>query len=225
MPESKHGNLYQVEHPLVTHYLTLLRSSECVHNQYRRCIRHLSVFLAYEALRTIELPSTTVRVHTQLGDVVDDQPQIESEKLSLVSVLRGGLIATDAIHELLPRAPIAHFGTSGDKGNIPSIDYERLPKDMEELDCIIVEPRIETGGTSIAILRRLKEIHSTHKQIVFVNIVCAPEGVFRILEEFPEISIVTASLEQGLSEQKEVIPGIGRVGDRLYETALRKRLG
>ncbi len=216
---SKH-NLYQANHPLISNYLTLLRSKECIHNQYRRCIRHLAVLLAYEALRIMHPPMTGIRIETPFGEVIDDQEMMMSEKMAIVAVLRGGMVPAAAILVILPRAPIVHIATSKSDNDVTKTTYERIPDDLDDKSCLIVQPRIETGDTTITILERIHEIRGSLDNTIVTNMVCAPEGITNVFSKYPNVPIVTASLEEGLNENLEVVPGIGRVGDRLYETDL-----
>jgi len=214
-------NVVEVKHILVQHLLTILSRDKCKHNQYRICLNQIYWFLAYEALRHFEVPTAKVDFMTPANAEVRDQDFILSGDIAIVAMMRGGMAPAASLNRVFPKAPVAHISTEGGKdGKKAKVVFKRMPRKMHEKKCLLIAPRIETGASVEAALRYIKKLRKNRSmsEIVAINVVCAPGGAARLLKVFPDVKIVTASLERGLNEAGEVLPGIGHTGERIYET-------
>ncbi|MEM9422514.1 MAG: uracil phosphoribosyltransferase [Pseudomonadota bacterium] len=219
------SSVYQTDHPLIEHFLTLMRDRRCPHAQFRNYLKQIYVLLAHETLvpPTFEVPTRQIEVDTP-SEVVAEGRIIKSEDMIIVSVMRSGIVPGAAVLELFPRAHLAHIGVQrNDKaGRPPKIYYEKYPlnsdgkPDMARHHCIILEPMISTGDTAIAVLKALEKARGHLQNAVFISLICAPDGLSRVVNKFPELKIVTASVEAGLSETNQILPGMGDASDRAY---------
>mmetsp|Transcript_29387 Transcript_29387/g.57353 ORF Transcript_29387/g.57353 Transcript_29387/m.57353 type:complete len:231 (-) Transcript_29387:3150-3842(-) len=216
-----HANLIEVKHIMVQHLLTILSRDKCKHNQYRLCLNQIYWFLAYEALRHFEVPTAKVDFMTPASAEVRNQDFILSGDIVIVAMMRGGMAPAASLNSLFPKSPVAHIGTEGGKdGGKAKVTFKRIPRKMHDKRCLLIAPRIETGASVEAALRYIKKMRKNRSmsEIVAINVVCAPEGAAHLLQVFPDVKIVTASLERGLNDAGEVLPGIGHTGERIYET-------
>lgn len=202
-----------VDHPLVQHKLTLMREKDTSTASFRQLLREISLLLAYEVTR--ELPVTNREIETPLMKM--QAPVIEGKKLALVSILRAGNGLMDGILELIPAARVGFVGLYRDEETLQPVQYyNKLPKRMEERTAIVVDPMLATGNSSAAAIDLVKE--SGAKNIRFLCLLAAPEGVARMKEAHPDVPIVTASLDEKLNELGYIIPGLGDAGDRMFGT-------
>jgi uracil phosphoribosyltransferase len=202
-----------VDHPLVQHKLTLMREKDTSTASFRQLLREISLLLAYEVTR--ELPVTNREIETPLMKM--QAPVIEGKKLALVSILRAGNGLMDGILELIPAARVGFVGLYRDEETLQPVQYyNKLPKRMEERTAIVVDPMLATGNSSAAAIDLVKE--SGAKNIRFLCLLAAPEGVARMKEAHPDVPIVTASLDEKLNELGYIVPGLGDAGDRMFGT-------
>lgn len=216
----KFPNVIQPDHIMIRHYLTLLRPDDSSHNQYRQALNHVCTFLTYEAFKTMEPPRDEVDLEVS-GVPAPNQAFIVSQDIVIIAMMRGGMAPAAHLSTLFPRASVAQMDVkSRKKKGATKLVYERVPKTFDGKKCLIIAPRIETGAACKTVLKHLRKHMGADRMrdIIIVNVVCAPEGAEALLQSFPEISIVTASIEHGLSSAREVIPGIGRTGERVYQT-------
>ncbi|MGH1415087.1 MAG: uracil phosphoribosyltransferase [Pelagimonas sp.] len=202
-----------VDHPLVQHKLTLMREKDTSTASFRQLLREISLLLAYEVTR--ELPVTQREIETPL--CTTQKPVIEGKKLALVSILRAGNGLMDGILELIPAARVGFVGLYRDEETLQPVQYyNKLPKRMEERTAIVVDPMLATGNSSAAAIDLVKQ--SGAKDIRFLCLLAAPEGVARMKEAHPDVPIVTASLDEKLNELGYIVPGLGDAGDRMFGT-------
>ncbi len=221
MTEHKFGNLIETDHVLIRHFLTILRRDSCKHNQFRLCLNQIYLFLTYEALRHFEINTASVDLITPARVEVTNQQFIRTGDIAIIAVVRGGMAPAATLNGIFPKAQLAHVATKGGKnGGKAEVVYDRMPEKLDDRKCLVIAPRIETGSSVLAVLEYIKKLRGDRSmsEVIVINIVCAPEGVKKLLQNFPTVKIVTASLEFGLNEDREVIPGIGRTGERVYET-------
>jgi len=206
-------HLTVVDHPLVQHKLTLMREQDTSTRSFRQLLREISLLLAYEVTR--DLPVTTRTIETPMCEM--DAPVIEGKKLALVSILRAGNGLLDGVLELIPAARIGFVGLYRDEETLQPVEYyNKLPKRMEERTAIVVDPMLATGNSSVAAIDLVKQ--SGAKNIIFLCLLAAPEGVARMKEAHPDVPIVTASLDEKLNEKGYIVPGLGDAGDRMFGT-------
>ncbi len=206
-------NLTVVSHPLVQHKLTLMREKDTSTASFRQLLREISLLLAYEVTR--ELPMTTKRIETPLEAM--DAPAIEGRKLALVSILRAGNGLLDGILELIPAARVGFIGLYRDPETLQPVQYYcKLPDHLEDRVCIVVDPMLATGNSSAAAVTLLKQ--SGARNIRFLCLLAAPEGIKRMQEVHPDVPIVTAAVDSHLNDHGYIVPGLGDAGDRMFGT-------
>ncbi len=206
-------HLTVVTHPLVQHKLSIMRDKETSTASFRRLLREISLLLAYEVTR--ELPMTTARIETPLCPM--DAPSIEGKKLALVSILRAGNGLLDGILELIPAARVGFVGLYRDPETLQPVQYYcKLPDHMEERVSIVVDPMLATGNSSAAAVDLLKKAGA--KDIRFLCLLAAPEGVARMKAAHPDVPIVTAAVDSHLNDHGYIVPGLGDAGDRMFGT-------
>ena len=206
-------HLTVVDHPLVQHKLTLMRQTNTSTGEFRRLLREISQLLAYEITR--ELPMTTKRISTPMVEM--DAPVLAGRKLALVSILRAGNGLLDGMLELIPSARVGFVGLYRDEETLEPVQYYfKAPSELDERMVIAVDPMLATGNSSAAAIDLLKEAGA--KNIRFLCLLAAPEGVARMKEAHPDVPIVTASLDEKLNEKGYIMPGLGDAGDRMFGT-------
>jgi len=202
-----------VDHPLVQHKLTLMRETKTSTSEFRQLLREISLLLAYEITR--DLPMTTRKIETPLEAL--DAPEIAGKKLALISILRAGNGLLDGILELVPAARVGFVGLYRDHETLQPVKYYfKVPTQLEDRITIVVDPMLATGNSSAAAIDMLKEAGA--KNIRFLCLLAAPEGVARMKEAHPDVPIVTASLDRQLNDIGYILPGLGDAGDRMFGT-------
>ena len=202
-----------VRHPLVQHKLTLMREKDTSTNSFRRLLREISQLLAYEITREMEM--TTKRIETPLCAM--DAPSIEGKKLVLVSILRAGNGLLDGILELVPAARVGFVGLYRDPETLQPVQYYyKVPQELDDRMVIVVDPMLATGNSSVAAVDLLKK--SGAKNIRFMCLLAAPEGIKRMQEAHPDVQIVTAAVDSHLNDHGYIVPGLGDAGDRMFGT-------
>ena len=206
-------HLTVVTHPLVQHKLSLMRDKTTSTASFRQLLREISLLLAYEVTR--ELPMTTMPIDTPLQPM--DAPVIEGKKLALISILRAGNGLLDGILELIPAARVGFVGLYRDPQTLQPVQYYcKLPEQMDERLSIVVDPMLATGNSSAAAIDLLKKAGA--RNIRFLCLLAAPEGVARMREAHPDVPIVTAALDSHLNDHGYIVPGLGDAGDRMFGT-------
>ena len=206
-------HLTVVDHPLVQHKLTLMRESRTSTAQFRQLLREISLLLAYEVTRGV--PMTTRTIETPMCSM--EAPQIEGKKLALVSILRAGNGLLDGILELIPAARVGFVGLYRDEETLQPVQYYfKVPTQLEDRTVIVVDPMLATGNSSAAAIDLIKQAGA--KDIRFLCLLAAPEGVERMKEAHPDVPIVTASVDERLNDHGYIVPGLGDAGDRMFGT-------
>ncbi len=206
-------NLTIVTHPLVQHKLTLMREKDTSTASFRQLLREISLLLAYEVTR--ELPMTTKKIQTPICEM--DAPAIDGKKLALISILRAGNGLLDGILELIPAARVGFVGLYRDHETLKPVQYYyKVPDQLDERICIVVDPMLATGNSSAAAVKLLKG--SGARNIRFLCLLAAPEGIRHMNAEHPDVQIVTASVDSHLNENGYIVPGLGDAGDRMFGT-------
>ncbi|KAB0682709.1 uracil phosphoribosyltransferase [Aureimonas leprariae] len=202
-----------IDHPLVQHKLTIMRKKETSTASFRRLLREISTLLCYEVTRDLEL--TTMPIETPL--VAMDAPTLEGKKLVFASILRAGNGLLEGMLDLVPAARAAHIGVYRDHETLEAVEYFfKAPEDLENRLVIVVDPMLATGNSVIAAMDRLKSRGA--KNIRFLCLLAAPEGIKRFHEVHPDVPVFTASIDSHLNEKGYIVPGLGDAGDRLYGT-------
>ena len=206
-------HLTVVKHPLVQHKLTLMREKATSTAVFRQLLREISQLLAYEV--THELPMTTRTIETPLQEM--EAPVLDGRKLALISILRAGNGLLDGMLELIPSARVGFVGLYRDEETLQPVEYYfKVPDHLDERLTILVDPMLATGNSSAAAVDMVKKAGA--KDIRFLCLLAAPEGVARMKEAHPDVPIVTASLDESLNDVGYILPGLGDAGDRMFGT-------
>lgn len=207
------ANLHVIDHPLITHKLTIMRQAETGSKDFRELLKEIAMLMGYELTR--DLPTEEITIQTPL---VETKARIVSgKKLAIVPILRAGLGMVEGLESLLPVAKIGHIGLYRDpKTHLPVEYYCKLPQDIEERMVILVDPMLATGGSAIDALSMLKKRGCTN--IRFMCLVAAPEGVKKVMAAHPDVDIYAAALDSHLNEHDYIVPGLGDAGDRIFGT-------
>ncbi|WP_415791296.1 uracil phosphoribosyltransferase [Deinococcus saxicola] len=202
-----------VSHPLIQHKLSLMRDTGTGVKEFRELAAEISMLLAYEAMRDLELAPQTLTTPLETGEF----PMLTGKKLALVAILRAGLIMTDAIVALVPAAKVGHLGMYRDPQTLkPVAYYNKLPADIAERRVFLTDPMLATGGSASAAIDSLKEAGA--QSIKLMCILSAPEGIAVIERDHPDVEIVTAAIDSHLNDHGYIVPGLGDAGDRIYGT-------
>ena len=202
-----------VTHPLVQHKLTLMRQQDTSTAVFRQLLREISQLLAYEVTRGLTM--TTRRIDTPLEPM--DAPVIDGKKLALVSILRAGNGLLDGVLELIPSARVGFVGLYRDEETLKPVQYYfKVPTELEDRLVIAVDPMLATGNSSVAAIDLLKQAGA--KNIRFLCLLAAPEGIERMQQAHPDVPIVTAAIDSHLNEKGYIVPGLGDAGDRMFGT-------
>ena len=202
-----------VDHPLVQHKLTLMREKTTSTASFRRLLREISLLLAYEITRELEM--TTVRIETPLAEM--DAPMLEGKKLALISILRAGNGLMDGILELIPAARVGFVGLYRDPETLQPVQYySKVPNELDARMTIVVDPMLATGGSLIATIDMLKRNGCKHVRALVL--VAAPEGIKAVQDAHPDVDVYTAAVDSHLNEIGYIIPGLGDAGDKIFGT-------
>ncbi|MGH6810636.1 MAG: uracil phosphoribosyltransferase [Ensifer adhaerens] len=202
-----------IDHPLVQHKLTIMRKKETSTAGFRRLLREISTLLCYEVTRDLEL--TMERIETPMQEI--DAPVLEGKKLVFASILRAGNGLLEGMLELVPSARVSHIGVYRDHETLQAVEYFfKAPESLSERLIIVVDPMLATGNSSIAAIDKLKERGA--KNIRFLCLLAAPEGIRNFQAVHPDVPIFTAAIDSHLNELGYIVPGLGDAGDRMYGT-------
>ncbi|SEU09103.1 uracil phosphoribosyltransferase [Paracoccus homiensis] len=206
-------HLTVIDHPLVQHKLSIMRKKDVSTAGFRRLLREISLLLAYEVTRELELTTTTIQTPIQEMQA----PTLEGKKLALISLLRAGNGLLDGILEMIPSARVGFVGLYRDPQTLKPVEYYfKVPSLLDQRMTIVVDPMLATGNSAVAAVDMLKERGA--KNMRFLCLLAAPEGVQRMKEAHPDVPIFTASLDERLDDHGYIVPGLGDAGDRMFGT-------
>ena len=206
-------NVTVVDHPLVQHKLSLMRRKDTPTAKFRQLIREVTMLLGYEVTR--DLPMANESIETPMTKM--DAPMLTGKKLVFISVLRAGNGLLEGMLDLIPSARVGHVGIYRDPETLVAVEYYfKVPEELDERKVIVVDPMLATGNSSIAAVQRIKEAGA--KDIKFVCLLAAPEGIEKFQEAHPDVPIITAAIDEQLNDHGYIVPGLGDAGDRIYGT-------
>ena len=204
--------LHILNHPLITHKLTIMRMKETTTKDFRENLDEIAELMAYEVCR--DLPLRPVEIETPMAKTTGYEL---SKEVVIVPILRAGIGLLDGIRRLVPTAKVGFIGMYRNEETLEPVEYfAKFPKDLEEAITLIVDPMLATGGSSIDAIAAVKARGA--KNIKLVCLVGAPEGVKAVQEAYPEIDIYLAALDEKLNEIGYIVPGLGDAGDRIFGT-------
>lgn len=202
----------EVNHPLIQHKLTYLRDKTTGTKLFRETLNEIGGLMTYEATKNVELKE--IEVETPL---MMTKAYTMPEDVAIVPILRAGLGMVEGITALIPTAKIGHVGVYRDEESLePVYYYCKLPQDIADRKVLLVDPMLATGGSAIYAIDYLKE--QGVKDIVFMCLVAAPEGIEKVVAKHPDVDIYAAKIDEGLDENGYIYPGLGDCGDRIFGT-------
>ena len=211
--EIKMSTLHVIDHPLIVHKLSIMRNKKTGSKDFRELLNEIAMLMGYELTR--DLPLEDIAIETPVSKMT--AKKISGKKLAIVPILRAGLGMVDGLQTLVPVAKVGHIGLYRDPDTHKPVEYYcKLPLDIEERTVILVDPMLATGGSAVDALTMLK--NKGCKDIRFMCLVAAPEGVKAVQEAHPDIDIFTAALDEKLNEHAYIVPGLGDAGDRIFGT-------
>jgi len=203
----------QVDHPCVQHKLAIIRDIDTGHKRFRELATEITKFLCYEALKHIKMKQVDVRTPLAVASC----HKIDTD-IVVVPILRAGVGMLEGILELVPTARVGFVGLYRDEESKQPVSYyQRFPPQTNGGTCIIVDPMLATGGSTIAAIDLLKEAGAG--QIVVICIVTCKEGLQLVEDAHPDVRVYTASIDERLDDNKYIVPGLGDAGDRLFGTS------
>ncbi|MBE6966203.1 MAG: uracil phosphoribosyltransferase [Oscillospiraceae bacterium] len=207
------GKLNIIDHPLIQHKLTIMRSKETGSKDFRELLNEISLLMGYEITR--DLPLQDVEIETPLCKM--NAKEIAGKKLAIVPILRAGIGMVDGLLTLLPVAKVGHIGLyRNEETHKPVFYYCKLPEDIQNRLVIVTDPMLATGGSASDAIAMLKDKGCT--QIKLMCLVSAPEGVAKVQADHPDVDIYVAALDEKLNENAYIVPGLGDAGDRIFGT-------
>ena len=206
-------NVTIMDHPLIQHKISRLRDKTTGTNEFRTLVSEIAMLMGFEALR--DLPTELVEIETPIE--ATKQPMIAGKKMAIVPILRAGLGMVDGVLNLVPSAKIGHIGLYRDpETHEPHEYYCKLPEPIDQRTILVVDPMLATGGSGADAITMIKQ-HGG-KNIKFMCIIAAPEGLERLHKEHPDVQIYVGALDRQLNENAYICPGLGDAGDRIFGT-------
>ena len=207
------GKLLVFDHPLIQHKVTLMRKKETNNKEFKELAKEVVTLMGYEATR--DLPLKEVEIETPICKT--KQNMLEGEDIAIIPILRAGLGFVDGMLALYPNAKVGHIGLYRDpRTHLPVEYYCKLPTDIEKRTIFVVDPMLATGGSAIDAINSIKQRGG--KNIKFMCLIAAPEGIKALQEAHPDGDIYIAQEDERLNENAYIVPGLGDAGDRLFGT-------
>ncbi len=202
-----------MDHPLIQHKIGWIRREETGSKDFRTLISEIAMLMCYEATRDLKLKDIEVQTPICKTTV----KELKGKKMAVVPILRAGLGMVDGMLSLIPAAKVGHIGLYRDPVSLDPVEYYcKLPEDCSEREVFVVDPMLATGGSSVAAIQMLK--NRGVKNIHFMCIIAAPEGVERMKKEHPDVDIYIGALDERLNDHGYIVPGLGDAGDRIFGT-------
>ena len=202
-----------MDHPLIQHKIGIMRRQDTGSKEFRTLVSEVAMLECYEATRDLELRD--VEIETPICKTT--VKELKGKKLAVVPILRAGLGMVEGMLEMIPAAKVGHIGLYRDPETAEPVEYYcKLPADCANREVFVVDPMLATGGSAVAALQRRKD--EGVKNIRFMCIIAAPEGVKRLQEAHPDVDLFIGALDERLNEKKYIVPGLGDAGDRIFGT-------
>ena len=209
----KLDGVHLVDHPLVQHKLTLMRDKKRSTNNFRQLLNEIGMLICYEVTR--DLPLEMVDIETPIAPM--SAPKIAGKKLVFAPILRAGVGFLDGMLSLVPSARVAHIGLYRDPETLEAVEYYfKAPSDLADRTILVLDPMLATANSAVAAVDRLKQRGA--KDLRFVCLLAAPEGIRHFRETHPDVAIWAAAIDDCLNDHGYIVPGLGDVGDRMFGT-------
>ena len=207
------GKVIIMDHPLIQHKIGFIRRESTGTKDFRQTISEIATLICYEATRDLKL--SDVRIKTPICETT--VKELKGQKMAIVPILRAGLGMVDGMLTLIPAAKVGHIGLYRDPETLKPVEYYcKLPADCAEREVFVVDPMLATGGSSIAAIQMLKD--KGCKNIHFMCIIAAPEGVEAMTAAHPDVDLYIGALDEKLNDHGYIVPGLGDAGDRIFGT-------
>ncbi|MCK1994541.1 uracil phosphoribosyltransferase [Peribacillus muralis] len=207
------GKVYVFDHPLIQHKLAYIRDINTGTKEFRELVDEVASLMAFEITRDMPLEEVEIQTPVSTAKV----KMLSGKKVGIVPILRAGIGMVDGIIKLIPAAKVGHVGLYRDPETLQPVEYyAKMPSDLAERECIVVDPMLATGGSAIEAIRSIKKRGAVN--IKFMCLIAAPEGVDALKEAHPDVDIYIAGLDEKLNEHGYIVPGLGDAGDRLFGT-------
>ena len=202
-----------MDHPLIQHKIGVIRKKDTCSKDFRTIISEIAMLMCYEATRELKL--TDIEIETPICRTT--VKELSGKKLAVVPILRAGLGMVEGMLAMIPAAKVGHIGLYRDPETLKPVEYYcKLPADSNEREVFVVDPMLATGGSAVAAIQMLKD--KGVKNIRFLCIIAAPEGVEAMKKAHPDVDIYIGALDQHLNEHGYIVPGLGDAGDRIFGT-------
>ncbi|MBQ3563842.1 MAG: uracil phosphoribosyltransferase [Clostridia bacterium] len=202
-----------MNHPLIHHKLSILRDEKTSSRDFRTLVSEIAMLMCYEATRDLALQEVEVQTPVAVAKV----KKLAGRKLAVVPILRAGLGMVDGMVNLVPSARVGHIGLYRDPETLMPVEYYcKLPSDISQRDVIVVDPMLATGGSAIDAITQIKKREP--KNIKFMCIIAAPEGLDALKAAHPDVQIYVGALDEKLNDHGYIVPGLGDAGDRIFGT-------
>lgn len=206
-------NVFIMNHPLIHHKLSILRDEKTSSRDFRTLVSEIAMLMCYEATRDLALQDVEVQTPVAVAKV----KKLAGRKLAVVPILRAGLGMVDGMVNLVPSARVGHIGLYRDPETLMPVEYYcKLPSDISQRDVIVVDPMLATGGSAIDAITQIKKREP--KNIKFMCIIAAPEGLDALKAAHPDVQIYVGALDEKLNDHGYIVPGLGDAGDRIFGT-------
>jgi uracil phosphoribosyltransferase len=207
------GKVQIMDHPLILHKIGIIRETSTSSKEFREMIGEIAMLMTYEASRNLNLEDVTI--HTPICET--RVKRLEGKKMAVVPILRAGLGMVDGILTIIPAAKVGHIGLYRDPKTLQPVEYYcKLPSDISNREVFVTDPMLATGGSAAAAITMLKAKGA--KNIRFLCIIAAPEGIQKLQEEHPDVDIYAGALDERLNDHGYIVPGLGDAGDRIFGT-------
>ena len=207
------GKIYVFDHPLIQHKVALMRMQETNVKDFRQLAKEIAILMGFEATRNLELEQ--VEIETPMCKTKVNM--LKGEDIAIVPILRAGLGFVDGVLELVPNAKVGHVGLYRDPDSHEPVEYYcKLPADIDKRRIFVLDPMLATGGSASAAIDFIKKRGG--KDITFMCLIAAPEGIKVLQDAHPDVDIYIAAKDDKLNEKAYILPGLGDAGDRLYGT-------
>jgi uracil phosphoribosyltransferase len=206
------NNVHIMDHPLITHKITMLRDKNTNTKDFRQLVYEIALLMGYEATKNLSLMDTEITT-----PLMTTTQKVLCQKVAIIPILRAGLGMVDGVLSLIPSAKVGHIGLYRDHETLQPVEYYcKVPSDIASREVIVVDPMLATGGSGAAAISFLKQRGA--KSIKLMCIIAAPEGLKKMREAHPDVKIYCGALDESLNEKGYILPGLGDAGDRIFGT-------